>query len=150
MKVHPSGSSSSKIGSSGLTSSPIVSISSICGIVSGCNLSIADACHPFAAPLKRIQESSRYGWLTSTSMSVGASIMPWGRASNNAGTHSIGKSRNHGLCGGASAVRQRSATLDACSQLSVSFERYWCHRRRTWNWENSSSTSAAPGIPSGT
>ena len=150
MNVHPSGSSSSKIGSSGLTLSPMVSISSSGGIVSGCNLSIADACHPFAAPLKRIQESSRYGWLTSTSMSAGASMMPRGRASNNVGTHSIGKSRNHGLCGGASAVRQRSAMLDAWSQLRVSFERYRCHRRRTWNWAKPSSTSTAPGIPSGT
>ena len=68
-----------------------------------------------------------------------------------AGVHSIGKSKNQGLCGGGNEVLKRIAISLASSQLSCNFVSALCQFLRIWNWAFSSSLSSGciPGIPSG-
>ena len=67
------------------------------------------------------------------------------------GTHSIGKSRNHGLCGAGMEVLNRRETALLCPQLTEQAAKKTCHFRRMWNCPSGSSASSGwvPGMPFG-
>ena len=68
---------------------------------------------------------------------------------SHAGIHSMGRSRNHGLLGGAMEVPNRRATPLAWPHVSVWRRSHGCHALRASARAASSSPSARPGTSSG-
>ena len=69
----------------------------------------------------------------------------------NSGTHSIGKSRNHGLCEGVKEVLNFSAISFACCQFGCCVTKNLCHCRLTLNLRSASGNCSLdnPGTPVG-
>ena len=95
--------------------------------------------------------SSRCGINKSFSSIAKFSIVAPSRTLINSGTHSIGKSRNHGLCGGGKEVLNFSDTALACSQFGCKVTKNLCQCNRTLNLRLASENCSLvkPGMPLG-
>ena len=150
MRVHASGVSPPKIGGSGRISWPGMECASKSSMRSGRKTSIAAAFQPRTPSAIRSCLASGFGRaLRPSSASVipcldvpKSSMVACSSKVSVLGTHSRGRSRNQGLCGGGSDVLYRTAIAFACSQFGRWWRRNSCQRLRTWNCSFGSSASS--------
>ena len=134
MYAHPSGISSANIGSSSFTLSPGIDSEAKSGNNSGCKISIALASHPLTPPTIRscLDSGNGIAFNDSSDSTALPFVVPNGSIIDSSimlisdGTHSSGRSRNQGLCGGGNDVLKRRATSLVSSQLSCIFVNALC------------------------